>query len=340
MTIHDEARSAAEAIYDQAIADLEVRAVALEAQVADFKAQATAAETRAVESEAVVAELNAQLREPVGAALTDPPPPAAAEIARLRQAIADLEDEAVPAGWKVLYASRFDKDDGWTEAQETQNNDNSYNTPANVKYGDGLTLFARREVAGGRPYTSADILGRHVRTPNYFRAEVVATLPTEYGTWPCPLWFRPLTHGSDGEIDVCETWPFDWGTRPRAYATIWEKYTPARKSNNGPDGLLYSALPNPDPAARHTYVVEKTPGRIEFLIDGVRAYCWEAGATYSATKRIAPLPSWYASIFEIAGREWYPRITMQLGGNNAREPLADWQESRMVIHSLRILTPA
>jgi hypothetical protein len=321
MTIHDEARSAAEAIYDQAIADVEERAVALEAQVTESKARAT-------ESEAVVAELNAQLRD------------AAAEIARLRKAIADLEAQAVPAGWKVLYASRFEKDDGWTEAQETQSNDNSFNAPANVKYGDGMTLFARRETAGGRPYTSADILGRHVRTPNYFRAEVVATLPTEHGTWPCPLWFRPLTHGSDGEIDVCETWPFDWGNRPRAYATIWEKYTPARKSNNGPDGLLYSALPNPDPAARHTYVVVKTPGRIEFLIDGVRAYCWEAGATYSAAKRIAPLPSWYASIFEISGREWYPRITMQLGGTNAREPLADWQESRMVIHSLRILTPA
>lgn len=327
MSIHDEARSAAEAVYDRHTAILKAR-------VAELAALAATLEARAVDAESAGAELTAQLR-----AASDEIAGLKAEIERLQRRIAELESDLVPAGWKVLYASRFEKDDGWTEQQETQSNDNSYNTPANVKYGDGVTLFARREAAGGKPYTSADILGRHIRTPNYFRAEVVATLPTEYGTWPCPLWFRPLTHGPDGEIDVCETWPFDWGTRPRAYATIWEKYTPARKSNNGPDGLLYSALPNPDPAAVHTYVVEKTPGRIEFLIDGVRAYCWEDGAKYSASGRISPLPSWYASIFEIPGREWYPRITMQLGGSNAREPLAEWQESRMIVHSLRILTP-
>lgn len=325
MSIHDEARSAAEAVYDRHTANLEARIVELEALT-------VALEARAVSAESAGAELEAQLR-----AASEQIAALRAEIVRLQQQIADLTTEEAPDGWKILHSTRFEKDDGWEKRQETQANDNSYNTPVNVKFGDALTLFARREAAGGKPYTSADILGRHLRTPNYFRADVVATLPTESGMWPCPLWFRPLTHGDSGEIDVCETWPFDWGTRPRAYATIWENYTTKRKQNAGLD---YSALPTPNPAGPHTYSVVKTPGRIEFLIDDVRVYCWERGATYSASKRISPLPEWYDAVYEIPGREWYPRITMQLGGANAREPLADWQESRLVVHSLRILTPA
>ena len=199
-----------------------------------------------------------------------------------------------------------------------------------------MTILGKREDRGGRPYTSGDVLGQHITVPNYFRAEVTATLPTEPGMWPAPLWFRPL-NGADGEIDVCETWPYDWGSDPKAYVTIWENYDTKRKENAG---LSYSALPNSDPAAPHTYTVEKTYRRIRFEIDGVLVYEWNQ-SNFNPT-----LASWYDSIYEVPGRTWYPRVTLQIGAGNAgtsnnnAEPDASWQESELVIHSLKIYEQA
>lgn len=243
----------------------------------------------------------------------------------------------LPAGWRLLYDSDFSSNDGWQARQETQSNDNSYNHPDNVEYESrGMVIHGRRENRGGRSYTSGDVTGQHIAVPNYFRAEVTATLPTESGMWPCPLWFRPLSHGDDGEIDVCETWPYDWGSNPRMYSTIWENYDTKRKENAG---LSYSSLSNSDPAASHTYTVEKTHRRMRFECDGVLIYEWN-DSNFNPTLR-----SWYDSIYEIPGRTWYPRMTLQIGagnqgtaGNNA-EPDPDWQHSEVVIHKLKIYEP-
>lgn len=309
MTIHEDALSAFQAVYDERIAELE-------------------AIVEHLESSLEIADDELELIRTDKAALV-------AEVERLLLKIAELEAEPeddVPEGWAVLYDSTFTVDDGWEKRQETQSNDNSYNTPKNVEFGDrGMVLYSKRETLGGRPYTSADVLGRHIPTPNYFRAEVTATAPTAYGQWPCALWFRPLNGGDSGEIDVMETWPFDWNGVPRMYSTIWENYTTKRKENARLD---YSKLPNPDPAAPHTYAVEKVKDRITFSVDGVTVYSWEK------PKMNATLRSWYDSVYEVAGREWYPRITMQVGGPNAKEPKPEWVQSEMVIHRLRIFKEA
>lgn len=307
MTIHDDARAAFESVYDT--------------ELARYQNLLSIADTELVQLRTDKATFVVEVER------------LSLEIVALRERIAELEagQDPVPEGWAVLYDSTFEKNDGWSLRSETQSNDNSYNTPNNVLFGKGMTVVGRRESVGGRPYTSGDALGRHIRTPNYFRAEVTATLPTEYGQWPCPLWFRPLTGGDSGEIDVCETWPFDWNGVPRMYATVWENYTTKRKENARLD---YSKLPNPDPAAPHTYAVEKVKGRITFSVDGVTVYSWEKG------RMNATMASWYDSVYEIAGREWYPRITLQIGGSNAKEPRADWKQSEMVIHRLRIFKEA
>lgn len=254
------------------------------------------------------------------------------ERARLVARIVELEKPADPVGWVPLYDSSFEKNDGWVARQETQSNDNSYNTPGNVSYGpEGMVILGKREALGKRPYTSGDVLGQHIRVPNYFRAEVTATVPIDYGMWPCALWFRPLTHGDSGEIDVMETWPFDWNGTPRLYSTVWENYTTKRKENARLD---YSKLPNPDPAAPHTYVVEKTRGSIAFSVDGVTVYSW------SKPTMNARIASWFDAVYEIPDRFWYPRVTLQVGGSSAGEPKPEWQESRMVIHRLRIFKEA
>lgn len=238
-----------------------------------------------------------------------------------------------PEPWTLIYESTFATNDGWVARTESQANDDSYNTPDNVSYGSrGMVILGRRESLNGKPFTTADVLGQHVTVPNYFRADVVATLPTDYGMWPCPLWLRPL-NGSVGEIDLSETWTYDWNGNPRSYSTIHDDYANKRHES----GMLpYSALPNPDPAAPHTYTCIKTQGRMEFLIDGVRVYCWQAGASWSGTQRIGGTPSWYDSVMEVPGRTWYPRMTLQLGGPNTDDPLPEWQESEVIIHSLHI----
>lgn len=307
MTIHEDAVSAFQAVYDKRIADLELVISNLDSELG----------ASGDEIESLISERTA-LRD---------------EIELLKAHIAELEKDDVPDGWAPLYDVTFDKNDGWELRSETQSNDNSYNTPKNAVFGtpEGLHLLGKRENLGGRPYTSADILGKHLRTPNYFRAEVTATVPIDYGMWPCALWFRPLTHGDSGEIDVMETWPYDWNGTPRLYSTVWENYTTKRKENARLD---YSKLPNPDPAAVHTYAVEKVKDRITFSVDGVTVYSWEK-PTMNATVK-----SWYDSVYEIPGREWYPRITLQIGGSNAKEPKPEWRESKITVQRLRIFKEA
>ena len=243
------------------------------------------------------------------------------------------DDGSDPDGWQIMYSSTFTSNDGWVARQETQANDNSYNHPDNVEYGPGgLVIHGRREERGGRPYTSGDVTGQHIVVPNYFRAEVVATLPTDYGMWPAPLWFRPL-NSPHGEIDVCETWPYTWPAARFAVA-LHRDYSLSPRQVNAP--LNYSMLPNPDPTAPHTYTVIKTQNRIEFLCDGVRAYCWEGTTPWNGTQRIGPLPEWYADYFEVPERIWYPRVTLQIGGTETPEPNPEWQHSELIIHSLKI----
>lgn len=311
MTIHDDARAASEAVYDRELERYRNLLSIADTELAQLR----------TDKATYVAEVERLSQE----------------IEALKIRIDELEGDLVPEGWVTIYDSTFKTNDGWTLKQETQSNDNSYNTPKNVVFGDGMKILGKRETLGNRPYTSGDALGQHIRIPNYHRIDVTATLPVEPGMWPCPAWLRPLTHGDSGEKDVVETWPAFWDGKPVAWATIWRDYKTKEKQNAS---LPYSALPNPDPSAPHTYTEITTAGRVEILIDGVRLFCWQKGAKYSASERIAPLPAWYESVYEIPGREWYPRVTLQVGGPNAKEPLSDWKQSEMVIHRMRIFKEA
>lgn len=249
------------------------------------------------------------------------------------------ETEQDPEGWSLLYGTEFTTNDGWAAREETQSNDNSYNTPNNVSYGpNGMVIAGKREVMGGRPFTTGDVTGKHVVVPNYFRADVTATLPIDYGMWPCPLWLRPL-NSDDGEIDLAETWTHSWNGTPAVQSAIHPAYThPVDKHHNSK--LLYSELPNPDPAASHIYTCIKTKDRIEFLVDGVRVYCWGGAPKWDGVLKAGPLPDWYSKIFEVEGRTWYPRITLQIGGAGNPEPKPEWQNSELAIHKLRIYKQA
>lgn len=82
----------------------------------------------------------------------------------------------------------------------------------------------------------------------------------------------------------------------------------------------------------HTYVVEKTPNKMEWFIDG------------NSIVSVGPADaSWYGSMYEV-GTRWYPRITYQVGigtGSSTAGAVPDsWLESRMVIASIKLWEPS
>lgn len=228
---------------------------------------------------------------------------------------------------------------GWTvqdRSSGTQSNDASVNLRENTLFTSGGLRILGTQLAApisNRAFGSGDVLGKHITVPNYFHAEVDAVLPTVPGSWPCPLWFRPLGGSGDlsaGEIDVVETWPHAWANGAMGWAAIHPEYnsTTAKKANAG---LAYAKLPNPDPVALHTYTVEKTPGRIAFWYDDVLVYEWKKG---SLNTNVA---AWWDRIFEVPDRTWYPRITLQVGGpQTGGYPKAPWSGCEMLVTDIRI----
>lgn len=252
-----------------------------------------------------------------------------AEIARLREQL-----ESSTSIWRELDAIDLTKSDGWTLRNETQANDNSRNLPQNAIFDSGgLTVVGKRQTVGSgssvRPFTTADVLGRHVELPNYFRTETIGTIPFGQGIWPCLLWCRPL-NGEDGEIDNMEV----FGDSPRIKATLHNEYGENHRTMGST--LSWDRLPTPSATAEHTYVIEKTPGRMLMTVDGVTLM--DLGP-----KTDMSIPSGFDwdRIFETEARTWYPRITLQLGcgtsnpGCAAKQPPEGFRECRMLVRSLR-----
>lgn len=228
---------------------------------------------------------------------------------------------------------------GWTiqdRSTGTQSNDASVNLRENTLFTpEGLKIKGTDlpNPINSRSFGSGDVLGRHIAVPNHFRAEVDAILPTAPGSWPCPLWFRPLggPNLNDGEIDVVETWPHDWGTTPKAWAAIHPEYTSSVGAKKANAGLAYSRLPIPDPTVKHTYTVEKTYRRIAFWVDDIIVYEWN-DKTFNDNVR-----AWWDRIMEIPDRTWYPRVTLQVGGaQTGGYPKRPWAGCEMLVTDIRI----
>ena len=227
---------------------------------------------------------------------------------------------------------------GWESENGTPSNAAGQDVPGNVSFGpDGLRVVGRREVSpNGSPYTSGDTKGKGHPVPNHCRVEVVGRGPHERGLWPCILWLRPLT-GSDGEIDLME----NFGGQPRTAATLHNEYGSTHKMIHG--NLPWANLANPDPAALHTYVMDKTPGRVRITCDDV--LMMDVGP--NAPQPTAPIPDGFdwQRIME-ADRQWYPRVTMQVGcgasnpGCATGSPVSSWVESDLLVTELRIYKPA
>lgn len=113
---------------------------------------------------------------------------------------------------------------GWGN-NELQNYTNSL---GNASVANGiLTITAKKELSGGRNYSSARLLSKNLGDFLYGRAEIKAKLPTGKGTWPA-IWMLPSgawAYGdwpASGEIDIMEHVGYDpnvvhFSTHTKAY---------------------------------------------------------------------------------------------------------------------------
>lgn len=244
---------------------------------------------------------------------------------RGQQVTADYELEPPP-----FYDSLTDPLSRWTLENGQAKNTASYDKASNVtKDSAGAILIrgAREAAPNGAAFTSGDAKGMHIPLYDAWVAEVDATNPYGPGVWPCPFWTRRHDGGA-GEIDLME----QFGVVPTIKTTIHGPYgTPHPMVGRT---RRWDTLPNPDPAGRHLWRLEKTRTSVKTYVDGLPI------GTITREQAMAAGIDWddiYAS-----GRRHYPRVTLQLGcgtdnpGCASGQPAAAFTTCVMKIHRIRI----
>lgn len=262
---------------------------------------------------------------------------ARAEVARLAtQVCPDPAAHVEPEPWRLIEDVDLSDPTGWVSETGKPGNAEGYDLPRNVEFtSEGLRLWGRRESYQGHAFTAADTKGTGHPIPNYCRVEVTGRAVHEVGLWPCVLWLRPMPGSplaAEGEIDFME----NFGMQPRVAATLHNGYGSGHKMIHG--NVPWRNLANPDPAAFHTYVMEKTPGRIRITCD--EQVMMDVGPASPKPTYATPDGFDWNRIFE-ADRQWYPRVTMQVSapGKATGTPAADFREADLLVTSLRIFAP-
>jgi beta-glucanase (GH16 family) len=222
------------------------------------------------------------------------------------------------AGWKLAWVEDFDGTSldptKWNVRTDTSNaNENSFLLASNVSVANGvLRIQAKRQSAGGKPYTSGyiDTNGKYA-LPDQFRLEVEAKVPLEMGMWAAPVWLRPA-NSPVGEIDPVETYGAD-APDFVVHQTLHDSYGFTHRQ----DARTVHWPDHGNPLAWHTYLIEKTTGQIKMYVDGVLT------ETFSTRN-----PSWYSSVFD-QGKRWELRVNLQVGGaRGLPDSTTDWSPDK------------
>lgn len=131
--------------------------------------------------------------------------------------------------------------------------------------GGRLVIEARREDWEGSRFTSARLVSKGKGDWTYGRIEVRAKLPSGRGSWPA-IWMLPTTRDrmrwpDDGEIDIMEHVGFDQGIVHGSVHT--KRYHHSIGTQKTGRVTVADAS-----TAFHDYVIEWTPARITWLLDG------------------------------------------------------------------------
>jgi beta-glucanase (GH16 family) len=139
------------------------------------------------------------------------------------------------------------------------------NRPENARVENGLLIIeTRKETWQNREYTSAKLRTKGKVQWKYGRFEVRAKLPAGRGTWPA-IWMlsakEPLVWPNDGEIDIMEHVGYDPGV---VHGTVHtQAYNHVKKTQQGKQINIPDAS-----TAFHTYAIDWTSEKIDFLVDG------------------------------------------------------------------------
>jgi beta-glucanase (GH16 family) len=194
--------------------------------------------------------------------------------------------------WQLIWSDEFEGvalDTTKWRAEDAYihfNNELQYYTPQDASVQSGwLRITSERRNFNGRPYTSALVQTRDLFAQTYGRVEIRARLPRGQGMWPAH-WMLPQSGQWPPEIDIMES----LGNQPtRVYMTQhWG--TPANHGSTG------GAFTGPDYSADfHTFAIEWSPDRIDWLVDGVNRF--------SSTVNI-PREPFYIILNTAVGGDW------------------------------------
>ncbi len=147
------------------------------------------------------------------------------------------------------------------------NNELQYytNNISNASVGNGLlTIALRKELTGGKDYSSARLVSKGKGDFLYGRIEVKAKLPAGKGTWPA-VWMLPTDweYGGwpkSGEIDIMEHVGFD---QNMVHVTVHtEAYNHGINTQRGKSKVVPTAS-----TEFHLYRIDWTPNAISGYID-------------------------------------------------------------------------
>ncbi len=184
------------------------------------------------------------------------------------------EQEATEKTYQLVWQDEFDatgKPDTakWGyEYGQIRNQEAQYYTDSlkNARIEKGhLILEAHKEQIDAAAYTSASITTKEIAEWTYGKIEVSAKLPKGKGMWPA-IWmlsanWEEVGWPKSGEIDIMEHVGFEKDT---IYGTVHtEAYNHTKGTEKGGSTFIT------DPYSEfHTYSVEWTPEKINFLLDG------------------------------------------------------------------------
>lgn len=181
--------------------------------------------------------------------------------------------------WKLLWSDEFNKNglpDSAKWGYETSGNANGWGNNEKQYYTDHsirnafvskgtLKIVARRETIENKRYSSARLSTAGKYNMKYGRIEVRAKLPRGLGTWPA-IWMLGSNINSTywpacGEIDIMEHVGYD---KDSIHGTVHtEAYNHIKGTQRGKAVFIRH------PYDRfHTYGVNWSPEKIDFLLDG------------------------------------------------------------------------
>ncbi|WP_394794529.1 family 16 glycosylhydrolase [Armatimonas sp.] len=177
------------------------------------------------------------------------------------------------AAGRVTFADEFDGTtlntgkwiDSYPDGERTHSNHEQqyYSTNGYMLQGGKLIFIARRQAAGGMPYTSGMVASYGKFSQKYGRFEIRAKFPKGKGLWPA-FWLLPTSKAWPPEIDILEFLGHD---------PTCVYFTNHWRASSGSVPNQQGRLRGPDfSKGFHTFTLVWKPDALIWSVDGVEQF--------------------------------------------------------------------